>query len=197
MGTVEQLEDHRDRARRDVPDPPDAALVARALDGEASACAKLYRRHAVRLNRLAFRLAPRIEDADDLVQEAFAAAFDGLARLDRPESFGGWVRAILVRTAAKQLRRARIARRIGLSHDRPYDVALVVDDAAPTDVAVELRRIYGHLHRMPAGCGVALVLRRVEGMTIPEIAHHMGVSEGTVKRRIKRAQARLIEEAGR
>ena len=149
------------------------------------------------LRAFARGLCGRADMADDLVQEAFAAAFDGLARLESPAAFGGWVRSILVRTAAKQLRRVQIARRIGLAHDRPYDVANLVDAAAPTDMAVELRRLYAHLHRMPAGAGVALVLRRVEGMTIPEIAEHMGISEGTVKRRIKRAEARLLEEAGR
>lgn len=191
VGSVASFEQHR-RARVEL---NDAELVAQALQGDELACRQLYRRHAVSINAMAFRLAPRREDADDLVQESFAAAFDALHRLEKPAAFGAWVRSILVRTAAKQLRRLRIARRIGLAQERAYDAALVIDGAAPAEVVVELRRLYRHLHRMPADAGVALVLKRVEGMTIPEIAEHMGVSVGTVKRRIRRAESRLLAEA--
>jgi DNA-directed RNA polymerase specialized sigma24 family protein len=41
---------------------------------------------------------------------------------------------------------------------------------------------------LPAQARVALVLRRVDGLEVPEIARRMGVGLSTVKRRLKLAE---------
>ena len=191
MGSVTQLADHRPALPGSV--LTDTELVAHALEGDERACERLFRRHANAVSGLAFRLCPHEAEAEDLVQEAFARAFERLHHLRDHAAFGAWVRAIVVRMTSKQLRRARIARRIGLSHSHPYDIEALIGDSVPPETALEIRRLYAHLRQMPAGAGVALVLKRVEGMTLAEIAAHMGVSEPTVKRRIKRAEALLRE----
>lgn len=169
----------------------DGALVRRAQQGDSAAFALLYRRHLQRMFALAFRLLPRREDADDLTQDAFAQAFETLHLLRDPDAFAGWLRSIVVRTAAKRLRRQSIARRLGLYHLDEYDIDGLVSDTTPPEVACELRTLYRQLHRIPGDAGVALVLQRVMGLSVPEIAHHLGLSRATVNRRIRLARARL------
>lgn len=73
----------------------------------------------------------------------------------------------------------------------PVDLDQIVSRSAPPDVAAELRAIYGLLEKLSVEERIALVLRRVERLEIPEIAEHMGLSSSTVKRRLNAAEARL------
>ncbi len=72
-----------------------------------------------------------------------------------------------------------------------------ISKSAPPDVVAELHAVYAHIDRLPAECRVALVLKRVEELTLPEIASLMNLSEGTVKRRIREADDRLKDLASR
>jgi RNA polymerase sigma-70 factor (ECF subfamily) len=64
-------------------------------------------------------------------------------------------------------------------------------------VAAEISLIYRLFERLSADERIALVLRRVEGMALPEIAEHTGLSLATVKRRLKAAEERLERAKGR
>lgn len=171
--------------------PSDGALVRSARAGERWAQEALYRRYVPMVDALAFRLAGDHSEADDLVQDAFVAALDGLERLAEPEAFRGWLKAIVVRTAAKRLRRRGLRRRLGLLRSAPVEPAALISEGAPPDVSAELRRIYRTIDSFPAQVRIALILRRIEGATIAEIADQLGVSEPTVKRRLKQADRLL------
>jgi DNA-directed RNA polymerase specialized sigma24 family protein len=64
-------------------------------------------------------------------------------------------------------------------------------------VRAELRGIYGVLNELPPEDRMALVLRRVEGMSIGEIAGQMRRSVATVKRRLGAAEAHLSRRLGK
>lgn len=177
--------------------PSDAALVVAARAGEAWAQEALFRRHAPRLNGLAFRVMGRDEDIDDLVQDAFVGALSALDRLEKPEAFASWIAGILVRQACKRIRRRRLLARIGLGRAAaPLDEEAMVGRSASPERAAELRAIYAAVASMPADLRVPLVLHRVEGFGSEEIAALMGVSLATVKRRIAEADATLRRRFG-
>ena len=114
--------------------------------------------------------------------------------MQNPQAFGSWLATIVVRTASKRLRTRRLLVRLGLRRSEPVDVEALVAPTAPADVATELRHLYARLAEFPAEERVALVLRRVEGLELTEIAAHMGLSLATVKRRIVSAERRLGPE---
>jgi RNA polymerase sigma-70 factor (ECF subfamily) len=68
-----------------------------------------------------------------------------------------------------------------------------VGHVAPADHAVELRRVYAVLESLPAEVRVALVLHRVDGMSLEDVAKAMNLSLATVKRRIAAARSALSE----
>lgn len=185
------------QATRSGAGPSDAALVVAARAGEAWAQEALFRRHGPRINGLAFRVMGRDEDVDDLVQDAFIAAFTGLSRLDDPAAFGGWLSSILVRQAHKKIRTRRLLVRLGLrSASPPIDVDDLATRSAPAEVQAELRSLYRFIDAMSADLRVPLILHRVEGMTLDEIATALAISPATVKRRIAAADLELRKHGG-
>jgi len=175
--------------------PTDAALVVAARAGEGWAQEALFQRHARLAFGLAHRFLPRELDVDDLVQDSFLYAFQHLDRLENPQAFSAWLGSIVVRTAGKRLRRQRLLTRLGFARFAPVDVESVIARSAPPDVVAELRALYAVIDRFPADERIALILRRVEGFEIPQIAIYMKISESTVKRRLRAAEARLARYA--
>jgi RNA polymerase sigma-70 factor (ECF subfamily) len=171
--------------------PTDAALVLAARDGQEWAREALFRRYARLALGLAYRILPSDLDIDDLVQDSFLYAFERLNGLTNPQAFQAWLSSIVVRTAGKRLRRRKLQVRLGLRSYTPIDADEVISRTAPPDVAAELRAVYGLLEKLPVQERIALVLRRVERLEIPEIAEQMKLSVSTVKRRLSAAEARL------
>jgi RNA polymerase sigma-70 factor (ECF subfamily) len=171
--------------------PADAALVVAARAGDAWAQEALFRRHTPMALGLAHRLLPRDSDVDDIVQDSFVKALTRLGSLQNPQAFAAWLGSIVVRTVGKRLRKRRLLARLGLHRPEPIDPDVVVSRSAPADVAVELKSIYALLEQLPADQRISLVLRRVEGLEIPQIAEYMGLSPSTVKRRLAAAEKSL------
>lgn len=167
----------------------DEALVIAGRGGDAAALDVLFSRFANMVHGLAFRLLGSDSEVDDIVQDAFVEALTHLHRLEEPAAFRGWLKSIVVRTTCKRLRRRRLLTRLGLRRTEPVDVdSLPISSAAPPEAAAELRRIFSLINSLPVQERVALLLHRVEGMTLPEVAEQMQLSLTTVKRRIAAAE---------
>ncbi len=177
--------------------PTDAALVIAARAGEAWACEVLYRRHAQAVYGLACRLLGSKVDVDDLLQDSFLTAFATLDRLEDGGAFRSWVCGILVRKTSKLMRRNALLARLGLRRAAPPpDLDSILSPSTPPDVAVELRQLYDRLQRFPGELRTTLLLRRVEGASLEEIAQLTGASLATVKRRLKKGASMLMEDSG-
>jgi len=170
-------------------------MAARA--GEAWAQEALFKRHARMALGLAHRLLPRDEEVDDIVQDCFVSALKRLGSLDNPQAFAAWLGSIVVRAVGKRLRRRRLLTRLGLRVPEELDPDTMAAPSAPGEVAVELRRVYAVIGSLPAEARVALVLRRVDGLEVPDIARRMGLSLSTVKRRLKTAEEFLERSRAR
>ena len=181
----------------DGPEDTDATLVAAAVAGDRAAKQALFARHAPMVNRLARRLLGPGGDANDLVQDAFVEALLGIGQLKNGQAFQAWLGSIVVRTAQKVLRRRRLLERLGLRRRQPLELDAFCSPSAPPDVAVELRAIYTLLGTLPVELHIALVLRRVDGLSVDEIAEQMRLSVSTVKRRLAAAEDRLAGWMGR
>lgn len=173
--------------------PTDAELIGAVRAGDRSAAEVLFRRHHTMVAGLAFRLLGDDADVDDVVQDAFIEAFRSLARLGNPQAFEAWIGSIVVCIGAKRLRRRRLLEKLGLRRREEIDVDVFLSPACPGDIASELRAVYRVLIGLSTEARIALILRRVEGLTIEETADRMQLSTATVKRRVAEAEARLLE----
>ncbi len=182
-------------ATRSGSGPSDAALVMAARAKEAWAMQALFQRHAPLVNGLAYRILGRDAEVDDVVQESFVQAIDHLHTLKEPQAFASWIASIVVRTTSKLLRRRKLMSRLGLRRDEPIDVEALIGRSVPPDTAAELRGIYARIGEMPVDVRVPLILRRVEELSLEEVAERTGKSLATVKRRIAEGEALLAQPA--
>jgi RNA polymerase sigma-70 factor (ECF subfamily) len=172
------------------PHDTDAELVQRARRGDRWAEEALYRRHGHTVTRLAVRLLSRSADAEDVVQDAFITAFEDLGKLRDESAFGGWVTRIALRQVHRRYRRRRVLRALGL--DRVEDdlaLELQVDPSAGPEAVAAVRELSRVLDTLGARERIAWTLHRVEGYTLDEVVHALGVSLATVKRALAAADA--------
>ncbi len=176
---------------RAVDAPDETELVRAAMRGEGQASQRLFMRCAPDLTRWVSRVVMGNDDAQDIVQDTFVEAFVLLKQLKQPESFRAWLRSIALTQVRRRFRKQRLLRRIGLGSSEPPDFDAVISPSAPPQVAAELRQIAQLMRRLPPDEATALVLHRVEGYTLNEIAEVMELSLATVKRRLAAAEQSL------
>jgi len=168
--------------------PDDAELLRRTAHDDSTAYRELVHRHARYLYGIAFSLSGNAADAEDLVQETFAATLKSQYRGEA--AVRTWLVQILVRQAGMLRRRRKhpaVAGRIELSDQVPAGTkqsSAVAGTEARLDLASMLATLSPE-HRQ------VIVLREVEGLSYEEIATTLGVPRGTVESRLHRARAEL------
>jgi RNA polymerase sigma-70 factor (ECF subfamily) len=184
--------EHPDAKALPGPRPSDAVLVAAARGGDRWAQEALFRRHAPLALGLAYRLLGSDADLEDVVQEAQFLAFSRLDRLRDPEAFASWLAGTVVRRVRQLLRHRRMLVRLGLRPASPVDPDLAISPNTPPEVAAELACIYGVVDSLSTQARLALLLRRVDGYSLLEIAAMLECSLSTVKRRLAEAEQALL-----
>lgn len=145
-----------------------------------------------------------LEDCEDAVQEALAAAVSQWPIEGVPDNPRGWLIAVASRRLIEQWRRdsARERRELRLAHYPPPVTDVDVGDtiAADVDVAADdgLPLLLMCCHpALLRSAQVPLTLRAVGGLTTAEIARGLLLPEATVAQRISRAKRRLLEVGAR
>ncbi|MFI7515893.1 RNA polymerase sigma factor [Micromonospora echinofusca] len=153
----------------------------------------ITRAHHEEWARLVAGLARRFDDldvAEEATAEAFAAAAERWPREGVPSNPGGWLATTATRKAIDRLRRES-------QRDAKHQAARMVYDDTPAEPTgpVEddrLRLIFTCCHpALAMEARVALTLRLLGGLTVPEIARAFLVQETTLAQRITRAKAKI------
>jgi RNA polymerase sigma-70 factor (ECF subfamily) len=164
--------------------------LARALaTRDPWAVAETWRRFAPMVLKMAERTLGSRSEADDIAQEVFHHVFRKANALRDPDSLRSFVYSFAVRELKSELRRRRL--RGWLCFQEPQTL---VDVGGPTlDVESRdlLRRCHALLGRLRPRDRLVFVLRRMEAMTVEEIAASMSLSISTVKRSMNHASDRL------
>lgn len=129
---------------------------------------------------------------DDLIQKTFLGCVEGRDRFQKQASF----RTYLFAVAHNVLRAHYRQRRPGSEFD-PSDAA--ADDFTPSPSTMfalqqEQRLLLEALRRIPLDHQIVLELYYWEDMAAPELAVVLGVPEGTVRSRLRRAKEALSEK---
>ena len=171
------------------------ARVQRAQAGDAAAFARLYRDFGRAVHGIVLAHAGP-DQAEDLTQEVFMAAFTRLPLLRDAAAFPGWLCAAARHRAIDARRRAR-------RQPAPQPLPELAGDAAsPHQLAVdgELRqRVLALIQQLSPAYRETLVLRFVEGLGGAEIAARTGMTHGSVRVNLTRGMALLrplLVEAG-
>jgi len=186
-----------------VTSPPvdldDRALAARALAGHQDAYAALMRRHRDAVWRLARSHVGDADEALDITQEVFVAAFAALARYDDTRPFRTWIARITLNKCRDWGRRRAVRRFFAFA--RPIDEAGEIADTAPDPEQAaqshrELARINAAIAALPASLKDVLLLRTIEALSQADTAALLNLSEKAVETRLYRARAKLSAALG-
>ena len=160
------------------------------LSPAAEAVARVHREEWARVVASLARRFGDLDLAEDMAAEAFAVALERWPADGVPPNPGGWITTTANRRAIDRLRREY--RR----DDKQQEAWMLQDDtpAAPLGAIEDdrLRLVFTCCHpALSMEARVALTLRLVGGLTVPEIAAAFLVAEATVGQRITRAKAKI------
>jgi len=97
----------------------DAALVARVVGGDRGAFEQLMRQHNTALFRAARAIVRDDADAEDVLQEAYLAAYRHLPEFRGDARLSTWLTRIVINQALGRLRARRRDNVVALLDDRP------------------------------------------------------------------------------
>lgn len=172
----------------------DASLVEGLRARDLGAAAQLYDRYASNVRGMCHRLLGADNELDDIVQDVFLAAITSIHRLREPSLLKSWLLGIAVGKVRDGLR-ARWRRRWLSFH--PHD-ELPEQPVAESDTSTELvREIKALLDQLPPEERLALLLHRLEGLSLEEAAQTSNMTVSTYKRRLTRAETKFMKWAER
>ena len=179
-----------------LPDCSDGELAALALGGRQAAYGELVRRHQGWVHRLVRSHVGSPDEALDVTQASFVAAFSALSRYDGTRPFPVWMSRIVI-NKCHDWRRRRAVRNF-FSFALPLGEAEhIVDDAPSADRALDaeqqLAEAMTAIAALPASLKDTLILRTIDEKSEAETAEILGISQKAVETRLYRARARLAE----
>ena len=171
----------------------EAALPYTAADGEGQfAFEQLAVAYEGPVYRLALRMCGSAEDAREVAQDAFLAAWRGLPAFRGDSRFSSWLYRLTTNAAIDFLRREK--HHLG---NLPLEEAPERPDPQQPELLTEQREQQEALQRALDQLSLehrqVLLLRVVQQMSYDEIAQALSLESGTVKSRISRARRQLRE----
>ena len=172
----------------------DPELVERARRGDDAAFGTLVDRHRTSVFRAALAALGTREDAEEVAQEAFVAAYRHLHDFREDASFKTWLLSIAWRKALTRRRNVKsFLRRFA---QPPEDTEWQVPDKGRTqEQAVLDRELHGHLRREISRLAPkfrdALLLASAGEHSYNDIAGMLGIPVGTLKWRVNEARRQL------
>jgi RNA polymerase sigma-70 factor (ECF subfamily) len=147
-----------------------------------------YRREFRAVVGLAYVLSGSRSGAEELAQDAFAAAYREWARvggLDKPEA---WVRRAVANRSVSRFRRLAAESRALARLGHPTQV---------TEMASESAHVWSEVRRLPHRQAQAIALRYLLDLPVADVADALGCSVETARTHLRRGRATLAERMER
>jgi len=162
----------------------DAELVKAVLSGQKHLFAELVRRYERPVRGITLEVLGDYHSATDVSQDAFVRAYERLAGLRKPESFGSWLMKITRRFALESARR------------RPKEARLETITTAAIEnpngrLDEEKQRLLAAVVKLPRAEKQVVMLRYFGDNSVNDVAKIVGRSVGTVTKQLSRARIHL------
>lgn len=177
----------------------DLEYVIACRKGDTEAFSVLVERHSRKMLNIAYRMLGDYDEACDVTQEAFLAAFRAIGKFKEKAKFSTWLHRIVVNYTKNRLKqRQSLSRHEGASLDETADgqggcpVCLAaLSEGHPGD-ELERRELEAQVQKcistLEGDYREVLVMRDIQGFTYEEIRDVLRIPDGTVKSRLSRAR---------
>lgn len=137
-----------------------------------------------RLTSHVYAMTGNLADAEDIVQEAYAKAWQHWGKVSGYTDPEAWVRTVAFRHRVSVWRKATTRLTAHRRHGPPGDEPAL----SPDYVA-----IVAALRKIPQAERQAIVLHYIVGLTVEDVADQTGVPAGTIKARLHRGRQHMSE----
>jgi RNA polymerase sigma factor (sigma-70 family) len=171
---------------------PDERLIALTRRGQHAAFETLFSRYHARLLSFCRHMLGSREDAEDVLQEVFAAAFNAVLADERAINVRPWLYRIARNRSLNHLRRASA---VGVDS---MDVHFADGGLSAGEQVLrreDFRQLIGDVQRLPETQRTALLLREIDALSYEQIAQTMETTVPSVKSLLVRARISLAEAA--
>lgn len=170
----------------------DQLLIEAARSGDELAFGRLVERYKGVVFATVVAITNDFDETHDIAQEVFLRAWFGLKGLKEASSLPGWLSTIARNRARTWLKwRQRQPRQECLE----VDIADSADSPERhTEKAERRRLVLSALDKLPEDRRQALVLHYLEGLSTPQVAAQVGITEAAVRQRLHRARQQMQEE---
>ena len=171
----------------------DSYNVRICQDGNANAFEPLVRRYQNAAFAVALGYLRDRTDAEDVVQDAFVAAYCKLSQLKDPAVFGSWLHRIVVNRCKEWVRRNRAIRldRVGTESNSVQDEYSVA--AHNHRKYIESLEIWDEVERLPDHYRDVVTMYYYTGFSLKEIAAFLEIPQSTARGRLYQSRIRLRE----
>lgn len=161
-------------------------LVERARGGDQQSMYRLYKMYVQAMYNTCIRIVANQFDAEDILQESFVSAFNGLESFKGECTFGAWLKRIVINKSLNHLRKQK-------SSFTDVDNLQLVDDVHDEEDFPEIspEMVHEAIKSLPEKARVVLNLYLMEGYMHKEIADMLSISESTSKSQYQRARTLL------
>jgi RNA polymerase sigma-70 factor (ECF subfamily) len=166
-------------------------LVAECKQGSKKACFELYRLYSKAMLNIAFRVVGNIDEAEDVLQEAFLDAFNRIKDFRQETTFGLWLKQIVVHRSINLLRK----RKMEWAELEEGELENIADEE-PDDqeeLLYKAERVKAAMKELPEGYRIVISLYLLEGYDHEEIGQILNISENTSRTQFLRAKRKLSE----
>jgi RNA polymerase sigma factor (sigma-70 family) len=166
-------------------------LVVECKQGDKKAYCELYKLYSKAMLNTAFRITNNLDEAQDVLQEAFLDAFARIKDFRQETTFGLWLKQIVVHRAINLLRKRKLEL-VDISSDQMDNLA---DEEQEDDEDLQYRvaQVKDAMKFLPEGYRVVLSLYLLEGYDHEEIGQVLNINENTSRTQFLRAKRKLIE----
>jgi RNA polymerase sigma factor (sigma-70 family) len=170
----------------------DERLIALIRSGHDGAFELLFERYRPRLLSFCRHMLGSKEDAEDVLQEVFAASYNAMRADDRPLNVRPWLYRIARNRCLNHLRRPRS---VGTD---TMDDQIGDHGTSTADIVhkrVDFRHLLDDIQKLPETQRTALLLREIDDLSYDQIADAMETTVPSVKSLLVRARMSLAEAA--
>jgi RNA polymerase sigma factor (sigma-70 family) len=145
----------------------------------------LFKSYSRGMYNICLRMTGNKQDAEDVLQDAFLQAYLNIDKLRSVDSFGAWIKKIVVNQSIKFLK----SRVLFVDIETAYEEC---DETGGDEIAeFSLKQINKEIRELPDGCRIVFNLYLLENYSHKEIGELLGISESTSKSQYQRARMLL------
>src|SRR4051812_20792720 len=170
----------------------DERLIALVRRGNQHAFEALVARYQARLLAFCRHMLSSKEDAEDVLQEVFAAAFNAILADEREINVRPWLYRIARNRSLNQLRRATA---VGVDSMDVHFSEGGLTTADKVHKREEFRLLIADVQDLPETQRTALLLREIDALSYDQIAEAMETTVPSVKSLLVRARVSLADAA--